>query len=97
MQKEIRSKTIVDIIMERYPDETWETIIPKLSPVETKELHEVMDTLDTLFKNGMFNLDDEDDYIRKGFDIMTGWEDEVTYQNNLELLAAWETDTSEGC
>ena len=95
MQKEILSKTIVDIILEKYPDETWETIIPKLSPTETKELHEVMDTLDTLMKNGMFNLDDENDYIRKGFDIVTEWDYYGILEHNQNLLLAWDMDTSE--
>ena len=88
MEPETLTKTIVDIILEKYSNDTWETIIPKLKPEVTKELHEVMDTIDILTNNGMFNLDDENDYLAKGFDIVHGWEDEELYDYAQMLGAA---------
>jgi poly-beta-hydroxyalkanoate depolymerase len=62
-------KTYIDDLIELFPDKYINQIADMLTPEGKKGFYEVMDATDTLMNNGMFNLDDKDDYIRKGFDI----------------------------
>lgn len=95
MKREILSKTVLDSLLDEYPNETWDKILPRLPPLQAKEVLAVESTIDTLMNNGMFNLDNDEDYRCKGFDVVSGWEDEEIYDHNQQLLTAIEIEQTE--